>query len=120
MIPKEELMIGSWVRIPELEDGDFNNGYTKIKQLGNCDLDTWALSEIGYDEIEPIPLTQELLEKIGLGYKNDYGFKCFPETDYPGYIKGDSGFEYCFPTPKYVHQLQMILVSCKIKLNISL
>lgn len=120
MIPKEELMIGSWVKIPELEDGDFNNGYTKIKQLGNCDLDTWALSEIGYDEIEPIPLTQELLEKIGLGYKNDYGFKCFPGTDFPGYIKGVSGFEYCFPTPKYIHQLQMILVGYKINLNISL
>lgn len=126
MIKKEELMIGSWVKIPELEyynsEDDFSSGYTQIKSLGIYDLDTYSLKEISYKEIEPIPLTDAIIDKIGLGKDSENGieFKYFLGTDYPAYIKLGNGFEYCFPTPNYVHELQMALVICKFNINIEL
>ena len=126
MIKKENLMIGSWVKIPELEyynsEDDFSSGYTQIKSLGIYDLDTYSLKEISYKEIEPIPLTDAIIDKIGLGKDNENGieFRYFLGTDYPAYIKLSNGFEYCFPTPKYVHELQMALVVCKFNINIEL
>jgi hypothetical protein len=126
MLKREDLMIGSWVKIPELEyynsEDDFDNGYTQVKSLGTYDLDTYSLKEISYEEIEPIPLTDAIIDKIGLGKDNENGieFRYFLGTDYPAYIKLSNGFEYCFPTPKYVHELQMALVVCKFNINIEL
>lgn len=121
MLKKEDLMIGSWVKIPKLvyynSEDDFDNGYTQIKELRTYDLDTYSLKEISYEEIEPIPLTDAIIDKIGLG-KDGLKFMYFLGTDYPSYIGYSNGFEYCFPTPRYVHELQMALKICKFNINI--
>lgn len=69
MMNKEELRLGDWVCVPALVydagDGDFSNGYEKITKLEEYEVWTTGLKEIGYDEIEPIPLTAEILEKNG-------------------------------------------------------
>lgn len=66
------------------------------------------ISDGEVDCVLPIPLTDAIIDKIGLGKDNENGieFRYYLGTDYPAYIKLNNGFEYCFPTPKYVHELQ--------------
>jgi len=70
MIPKEELFLGAWVCVPELiyDNGpdDYNLGYVQITKLEDDEVWTTGLTEIDYSEIDPIPLTPELLDKLGL------------------------------------------------------
>lgn len=70
MIPKEELFLGAWVCIPSLiydyGDGDSCNGYFQVTKLDDYELWTTGLNEIDYSEVDPIPLTPELLDKLGL------------------------------------------------------
>ena len=74
---KEELQIGSWIKIPSCEyfcdEEDFSSGYAEVTSLEKYELNTTSLTEIGYDEIVGIPITGEILEKIGFkkdGYTN--------------------------------------------------
>lgn len=70
MIQKETLFLGAWVCIPKLiydyGDGDSCIGYFQVTKLDDYELWTTGLNEIDYSEIEPIPLTPELLDKLGL------------------------------------------------------
>ena len=62
----KDLMIGDWVQVPCLIDNTENyNAWCQIKQLRDCDLDVIGFKELSYDEICPIPLTPEILEKNG-------------------------------------------------------
>lgn len=67
---KENLFLGAWVCIPSLayDNGpnDRDPGYVQITQLDDYELWTTGLNEISYDEIEPIPLTPEILDKLGM------------------------------------------------------
>lgn len=67
-----ELMIGDWVQVPSLIDNvEHFDAWCKVKQLRDCDLDVVGFKELKYDEIIPIPLTAEILEKnefIGMPY----------------------------------------------------
>lgn len=74
---KEELQLGNWIKIPQCEyyhdEDDFDRGYAEITSLNQYELNTTSLKEISYDEVEGIPLTEELLIKIGFkkdGYTN--------------------------------------------------
>lgn len=59
-----ELSIKDWVQVPFLIDNVENfKAYFQIKQLRDCDLDVIGFKELKYDEIKPIPITPEILEK---------------------------------------------------------
>lgn len=69
--------IGSWIKHPVLEyyndEKDYSDGYAQITSMSRDELNTTSLKEISYDEVEPIRLTSEFLEKIGFkkdGYTN--------------------------------------------------
>ena len=70
MVEKDSLFLGAWVCVPELiydyGDGDYDLGYVQITKLEDNEVWTTGLNEIDYSEIDPIPLTPELLDKLGL------------------------------------------------------
>lgn len=132
-----DLMIRDWVHVPKLVDTVENdNGNMQIKQLRMADLDCYSFKELTYDEIEPIPLTPEILEKNGFileynGY-NYYENLDNTETNYlcvsfrtnkqPRKIE----FEFTnkifgkIKTIQYVHEFQHLLKLCKINKEIIL
>ena len=140
MIKKEELRLGNWVKIPKnayyYDEEDFDEGYTQVTSLSSYELNTYSLKEISYDEIEGIPLTGEILEKIGFqkdGYTNlssDYlleikddfsiAINIKPTCDKHGQIWVENKHTKhvsCLEIPRfsmsdktlYVHQLQNLL-----------
>ena len=78
-----ELMIGDWVHIPML-DIDIENYvcYSQVRQLHDCDLDCYAFKELKYEEVEPIPLTAEILERNGFLLKGKKGKKDISDSAY--------------------------------------
>lgn len=124
-----ELMIGDWVQgnpCGQHCDRD-NNIYYKIAilDIGNhC----WgysvcgALVELKYDDVFPIPITPEILEKNGFSdnYCNDdlcYAQSCGDVIGIHIYGKNGLMDEMYF---KYVHQLQHALRLCGIEKTIEL
>lgn len=123
----DEVMIGDWVFYPLLSI------YLKIAQIkGNTIISELAECSPGmmYDvtphvrDIEPIPLTQEILEKNGIRYQ--WGPLWYQTRDV-----GDKGFMVFFGTERididrnqlyleYVHELQHALKLCKIDKKIEL
>ena len=87
----KDLMIGDWVQAPCLIDNTENyNAWCQIKQLRDCDLDVVGFKELSYDEIEPIPITPEILEKNGFEKVLDEdGTEChrYYNSAADGYIK---------------------------------
>lgn len=126
----KDLMIGDWVYRPDC--------YDKVKetrQNGIIGLDNLR-GLIGFSEIEPIPLTPEILEKNGWVYNNE-DEKFFPQTwvggglmlqgaDDCGYrivVTSDYDDEDTNDTPfiiLYVHELQHALRLRRIKKEIVL
>lgn len=133
----KDLMIGDWVQVPCLIDNTENyNAWCQIKQLRDDDLDVIGFKELSYDEIEPIPLSPEILEKNGWIYNNE-DEKFFPQTwvggglmlqgaDDCGYrivVTSDYDDEDTNDTPfiiLYVHELQHALMLRRIKKEIIL
>ena len=119
----KDLMVGDWVK------SQYGNQYCKIKRNWNDMVDTTYISSVHLDDIEPIPLTPEILLKIGLEFdgrsftfsseyidENDssyiLNFELTPKGDgYEWTINGDK-YSICFI--KYLHQLQHIfkLIGC--------
>ena len=102
MIKKEELMIGDWV---------YNTHNCKAEQVQEIRermvmLDYNDLYE--YDEIEPIPLTAEILEQCG-----------FTTKDEPGHWTGYRSYELRDKDKKclFVMRLYEKDVKCEISLN---
>ena len=135
-----ELMIGDWVW--------YNNQPHQIRQLGifgeNRDGDDYPAVCVGKpngvglilerNEIEPIPLTPEILEKNGFRiifegelhttyFQDIEGFHVEIKIDKIGYIKLSmiNGLGYSIVTEcKFVHQLQHALRLCEIEKEIIL
>lgn len=113
---KAELMIGDWVY------NTHNRQNEQVAEIGSG-LVMLAYNDLyEYDEIEPIPLTPDILEKNGFSenYREDdlsYAQSC---GDVIGiHILGKGGImdEMYF---KYVHQLQHALRLCGIEKEIKL
>lgn len=135
----EELMIGDWVY------NVHNKKPEQVQEIRERDVMLDYNDLYGYDEIEPIPLTAEILEKNGFIYynygHNNYGWKV---DDYERFvieksyknlyqIDGDNSFHigiveadgesYClltFCTISCVHELQHALRLCGIDKEIVL
>ena len=116
-----ELMIMDWVHCTKLDYAPENYvANMQVKQLYVADLDTYSFKELKYEEIEPIPLTPEILEK------NGFVFLC---QDYSAYylnkleirereLTAEGLYEYdleiggVWVLIHYVHELQHILRLC--------
>lgn len=126
----KDLMVGDWVRIKMSQHN------TKVTNIDANSVYTETAYPIRYDEIEPIPLTAEILEKNGWVYNNE-DEKFFPQTwvggglmlqgaDDCGYrivVTSDYDDEDTNNTPFviiYVHELQHALRLRRIKKEIEL
>ena len=122
-----ELMIGDWVQVPSLIDNvEGFNAWCKVKQLRDDDLDVVGFKELKYDEIEPISITIEILEKNGFTKDLDtdgihYWFTLIDEHIRFSILYARSVFQWLGPLDfKYVHQLQHALRLCGIEKEIEL
>ena len=126
----KDLMIGDWVYRLDCYDE-----VKETRQNGIIGLDNLR-GLIGFSEIEPIPLTPEILEKNGWVYNNE-DEKFFPQTWVGGglMLQGADDCGYCIvvtsdyddedtnDTPFiifYVHELQHALRLRRIKKEITL
>lgn len=133
MIKATDLMIGDWVNIQSEKDDE--PMYSQVEQLWEYEID--ADFQTGYENVHPIELTKEILEKNG--FKEDFetngiywrsdcrkfcivkeldtwyfAFRVLGETvdKSPGYI--------CISECNYVHKLQHILKDLEIEMEIVL
>ena len=138
----KDLMIGDWVQVPSLIDNvEQYDAWCTVRQLRDCDLDVVGFKELKYDEIVPIPLTPEILEKNGFvankhvypypyyEYENEKGKLkigfAFPQGNKTSYKEPwvciDSEYVFIEHIPCiYVHQLQHTLRLCGIEKEIIL
>ena len=114
----EELMIRDWVRIKITQHN------TTVTNIDANSVYTEAVFPVRYDEIEPVPLTSEILEKNGLT-KHAYGFS-FQYLKLNGNLRNDDTVYFTITisgkdiTIDYVHQLQHALRLCGIEKEITL
>lgn len=122
---KKTLMIGDWVY------NTHNRQNEQVQEIGSGLVMLNYNDLYEYDEIEPIPLTTEILEKNGFVLKEKekgmYGVNIAPH-----YISDGVPFEvFCDGEPfaiwfkepvniKFVHQLQHALKLCSISKEIEL
>lgn len=131
-----ELMIGDWIY------DNYHKAYGRVNTLTRALLwvgeedDDWQLN---YDEIEPIPITAEILERNG--FEEEHGYNEVVYMDYGddnysicihlkerNYTNGaytfaniDSGYICIEELPiNYVHELQHTLRLCSIDKEIEL
>lgn len=112
MIQPNELRVGNLIYTfdTDYQYGPDNQFLFKIKEIGNCLYS--EDSSAGFDEIYPIPLTPEILEKCG--FKGNYpsigilGDGPILEIYYKdgGLFFVGSEFTYNEPKIQYLHQLQ--------------
>jgi hypothetical protein len=78
MIKPNELRIGNWVNNP-LGKGRSEPGLAKVKTLGYGGINEWqdmgASGNIPYEDLKPILITTELLERFGFAEVNSYNPK---------------------------------------------
>ena len=134
-----ELMIGDWVQVPCLIDNTENyNAWCQIRQLRDGDLDVIGFKELSYDEICPIPLTPEILEKNGFIIKKKWAqIGNFGDNPLIMWHFEDDAFLHDFKHEleihqndtgkvhiripcEYVHELQHALRLCRIDKTIEL
>lgn len=111
-----ELMVGDWIYRPCCSDQ-----VKEIRRNGIIGLDS-ARGLVLFSELEPIPITPEILEKNG--FSEDYRYEDLSYAQSCGdvigiHICGEKGLmdEMYF---KYVHQLQHALRLCEIEKEIIL
>lgn len=118
-----DLMIGDWVR----QYSEYGDGTSEVIQMG------YIRKDYNYTDLEPIPLTPEILEKNADNvYKRcENGYSLFGIGKYPNsievaiYPKGGvewtiNGNEYAIADLMYVHELQHALKLCGIEKEIVL
>ena len=111
---KSELKLGDWVlaegspiRIDELVEG--------IDTLSVYDDETNEIKDYSYDELSPIPLTEEILEKNGWREKKSSEHIAYENGWYELFRVGQEGaWAFChyddFLTAiKHIHELQHLL-----------
>lgn len=120
-----ELQIGDWVQVPCLIDNvEHYDAWCKVKQLRDCDLDVIGFKELKYNEIIPIPLTAEILEKNGWSkigrrtYMDEQKCVLANYHDKWQISYGDIDDYTNIPNIRYVHQLQHALRLCGIEKEI--
>ena len=121
-----ELMVGDWVKL-KTDDGTFIKVHISALSFeyiwGIID-DDEANDAIGYDYLEPIPLTAEILEKnlsttSQIQYCwDDFLSNSFGEDFYEIRYHGD--VTELIISIRYVHELQHVLKLCKIEKEIIL
>lgn len=123
-----ELMIGDWVY------SDYHRTHAKVHALTQenlwIDIRIFSEPKMKYEEVKPIPLTEEILKKNGFkfhsGEKNMYGI-----TTSPYYARRGLPHIYCDGNPfaiwfeeeviiRYVHELQHVMRICRTKKDIQL
>ena len=116
---KRDLMIGDLVQVPCLIDNvEHYDAWCKVKQLRDCDLDVIGFKELKYNEVMPIPVTREILEKFGFQqistnkYVSDKVTIAVFAEEFLVTVK--SGNARVMITIKYVHELQHTLKLCGI------
>lgn len=137
----QDFQIGDYVRIPSLvyynSEDDYYDGICKITVLSKHEISTDALKDIKLEELEPVLLTPEMLQKInfelyengpiktlwtGYGEDNEDDIEVeFDSRDNGIKIKIDiRGYLFRSSEIKYVHELQHIFKLCNIKKEIKL
>lgn len=121
---KEDLMIGDWVNIQTEKDDE--PMYSQVEQLWECEID--ADFETDYENVHPIPLTSEILEKnsflkvesivydelrVGVSFLyriTQEGLRIFVQN-------ACAGGPTCtmIKTCKYVHEVQHMIKMCDIE-----
>lgn len=116
-------MIGDWVRLKLTQ----NN--TTVTGINGNSIDTKAVHPLRYDEIEPISLTPEILEKNGFEKVQNLLVLQWENGVYPSMIFVEYNPEnYClfindmmFPkSVRFLHELHHILMDCGIEKEITL
>lgn len=123
-----DLMIGDWVACKKWKEKPFQ--ITRINDSGRFVYGKTANSTIApliAEELEPIPLTAEILEKNGFEYMYDeYGCWLFGKIELRERESYNGLFEVEINIAKetiyihYVHELQHALRLCRINKNIEL
>lgn len=119
-----ELMIGDWVL--------YNETPQQIFEISGIDDEVYLETEelVHQSEIQPIPLTPEILEKNGfikrrwesnsyVNSESEAANICFSIGDYTN-LWGGGDQDYVWVTVKYVHQFQHALRLCRIEKEIEL
>lgn len=127
-----ELMIGNWVKIKgdygkPLKITTIDDTYNSINYF---DGDAEGELTLQLNEIEPIPLTNEILEKSGFSCKghDHYHFEWRDHYVLAAYPRFGGSTEIFFQSYKmkyrgvirFVHQLQQALMFCEIEKEIVL
>lgn len=125
-------MIGDWVQVPSLIDNvEHYDAWCQVRQLRDCDLDVIGFKELTYNEIIPIPLTPEILEKNGFEVdercKNMLKWHWSVIDDCISYDKSTGMVRIFYPSGlvfvkilEFVHELQHALRLCNIDKKIVL
>lgn len=107
-----ELRIGNLVKIPRKKNGEY---YDKIVSLNAISTGTFSINEDGKHliaverEIEPIPLTEEILLKAGFEKRQDTMWTIYNKSWISLYkMMGGKYYEVedTYTSLKYVHSLQ--------------
>lgn len=147
MVNIRNLMVGDWVKTnPSCGKlaCDIKSSIAMVSEIGFSNSDGMYVTFVGIkgqyydDEIEPIPLTKEIMEKNGFnlypeetnvfylnaGYQHDLDIVCLyiGDIERPSIYGNDSLGEktYVVLHCKYVHELQHVLKMCGIKKIIKL
>lgn len=115
-----ELMIGDWVRgfVPDSYSTIY--GIFNEQRIAIIAEPSKAYIELSIDDIQPIPLTPEILEKNGM--RNGY------EAYYVSYSKNDESWYFVYDSDScclhllisYVHEFQHALRLCGIEKEIEI
>lgn len=121
---RNSLMIGDWVRLT------LTKKPTTVTAINGNSIGTKAVHPLRYDEIEPIPLTEEILEASGFKYHGGeigmWGATVSPYYECTGspqiFCDGDP-FAVWFEHEcniRYVHELQHVLRLCGIEKELTI
>lgn len=115
----EELMVGDWVRFPIGNDKICDLPYVEGKGICASFSASATLFPVSVEQLEPIPLTPEILEKNGFNYVKETGYMCYEQLGDRQYnliaVKGNilqmqfTSGNLVWTECRYVHELQHCL-----------
>ena len=129
MIEAKELMLGDWLKYGNLDK------IVKVTALYGNQVNTNAITPLFLDDLEPIPITPEILEKNGwelFRFGNSYCMQIHIQMAGDGFEMQDitihrmkvlevhTSTSTLYMPIKYVHQLQHALKLCGIEKEIKL